>query len=382
MQINFFLLALLCCYIGVTCWQLGFYRLVFARLAYGTPPKSRLQERQKNSLSLPFSVIICARNEADNLRMNLREVLHQDYSGDWELIVVDDASSDDTPQILSAFQQEYPRLKVIRLVSKLFPGKKYALEQGIAASRYEQILLTDADCVPASTRWLAGMAKAMGSSPETEIVLGYGPMRRSTEPINPWVRYETAVTAMQYFSFASIRMPYMGVGRNLAIKKSVFQRVGGFALHQHIPSGDDDLLINAGATTRNVAACLEPDAFVFSTGKKTLREWLVQKRRHLGAATAYRWQHQILLASVSLSQVLHYFLGALLLLSGYQLALVLFCYALRLIVLRSVYRGVFSLFQCSDLLRQVLWMDILQAIYAGIFVPLFLLDKRENKPWA
>ncbi len=382
MQINFFLLALLCCYIGVTCWQILFCRLVFARVAFGTPQRSRLQERQKNRLPLPFSVIICARNEADNLRMHLREVLHQDYQGDWELIVVDDASSDETPQILSNFQQEYPRLKVLRLETKPFPGKKYALEQGIAASQYEQILLTDADCAPASTQWLAGMAEVMGSRLETEIVLGYGPMRLSTEPINPWVRYETAMTAMQYFSFASIRMPYMGVGRNLAIKKSVFQRVGGFAPHQHIPSGDDDLLINAGATARNVATCLEPDAFVFSSGKKTLREWLVQKRRHLSAASAYRWQHQILLASVSLSQVLHYFLGAILLLSGYHLSLVLFCYALRLIVLRSVYRSVFKVFQCSDLLRNVFWLDILQAIYTGIFVPLFLMDKRKKTPWA
>ncbi len=381
MQTNFFLLALCWCFFGATLWQLFFWWGVFARFAFYSKQKNRLQERQKNTLPPPFSVIICARNEADNLCRYLPRILAQQYDADWELILVDDASTDDTPTVLREFQEKNPRLRVIRIDNKSFPGKKYALEQGINASKYAHILLTDADCEPAGVFWLSHMAESLYRKPETEIVLGYAPMKTTAGALNRWARFETAHTAIQYFGFALAGMPYMGVGRNLAFKKTVFERVGGFSKHLDIPSGDDDLLVNAAATSTNTGICANPASFVFSENKTTWQQWLQQKRRHLGASSTYRPAHQLLLASLSLSLVLHYFFLLLLLLSGWNVHLLAMAYCLRMITLMIVYTGAFSRLQCSDLIKWVPLLDVLLAIYYGIAVPYYLIFSRKSVEW-
>jgi glycosyltransferase involved in cell wall biosynthesis len=355
--------------------------VVFARFAFYAKQNNRLQERQNNTLLPPFSLIICARNEADNIRRFLPAVLAQEYVSDWELLLVDDASTDETALVLRAFQAEYPRLNVVQINGKTFPGKKHALEQGIKACKYSNILLTDADCQPASPFWLSGMAETAFQHSETELVLGYGPMYEVPGMLNRWARFETAHTAMQYFSFSLAGMPYMGVGRNLAFTKPAFERTGGFTTHHHIPSGDDDLLVNAVARPDNTAICIAPEAFVFSAAKTTWRQWLRQKRRHLGASSGYRPIHQFLLASLSISQVFHYFFLLILLLSGYHLPALFVAYGLRMLVLHIIYAGVFSKLRCKDLLRYVFILDVLQTIYFGIFVPFYLIFRHKSVEW-
>lgn len=381
MQTNFFFLALLGCYAGVTLWQIFICCGVFARFALYAGEKNRLQESQKNTLPPPFSVIICARNEADNLRTFLPAVLNQQFTGLWEVLVVDDASTDETPAILVSFQEVYAHLRVIRLDEKLFAGKKIALEQGITACKYPYILLTDADCQPAGPHWLEQMSLAMTNHPDTEIVLGYGPMKAGAGMVNAWSRFETAQTAMQYFSFALAGIPYMGVGRNLAFKKALFNRVGGFTSHALIASGDDDLLVNAASNRRNTVICTAEESFVFSESKTTWKDWLTQKRRHLSASSAYRTVHQLLLASLSLSHVLHYFFLFLLLVTGSFLKIALLLYALRMLILMLIYRSVFSRLNCSDLFSRAPFYDIILAVYYGIFVPVYLMAGGKTTAW-
>lgn len=381
MQTDLFLLALLWCYIGATLWQLLICCGIFARFARYPKEKNRLQERQKNRLVPSFSLIICARNEAENLRLHLPAVLEQKYAGEWELLLVDDASTDGTPALIRSLQEQYPQLKYLRLNEKAGSGKKYALEKGIAAGRYDHLLLTDADCEPAGPFWLDQMAIALTRQLETEIVLGYGPMKETGGMLNRWVRFETAHTAMQYFSFALAGLPYMGVGRNLGFKKQAFKRVGGFEEHLHIPSGDDDLLVNAAGTRRNTVICTVPETFVFSEGKTTVRNWLLQKRRHLRASSAYHPAHQGLLASISLSQVFHYFFLLMLLLFSKDLLLPLSLYVLRISILFWIYRSVFSTLRCKDLLAWFPLLDVLLTVYYGIFVPLYLLTGRKKLAW-
>lgn len=381
MQTNFFLLALLWCYFGATFWQLLFHVGIFARFAFFSKQNNRLQERENNTLPPPFSLIICARNEAHNLRRFLPVVLAQEYVSAWELVVVNDASTDDSALVLQLFQAENPRLKVVQITDKTFPGKKYALEQGIKACKYPNILLTDADCRPASPYWVSNMAETAFQHPETELVLGYGPMDKVPGMLNRWARFETAHTAMQYFSFARAGMPYMGVGRNLAFKKTTFERMGGYSSHLHIPSGDDDLLVNAVGTKGNTAICAMPESFVFSAAQTTWKQWLRQKRRHLGASTGYRLTHQFLLASLSISQVFHYFFLLILLLSGYHLPALFVAYGLRMLTLHIIYAGVFSQLRCVDLLRYVCILDVMQTIYYGVFVPFYLISSRKSVVW-
>ncbi|MEP6617350.1 MAG: glycosyltransferase, partial [Ginsengibacter sp.] len=222
--------------------QILYYLVFFSRLAF-------YQSKQKNiTQTHPVSVIICARDEAANLTKNLPGALLQKYSTTHEVIVVEDNSLDESKYILEAFQKTYRQLQIVELKqeARFIPGKKYPLTVGIKTAKYEVVLLTDADCVPVSENWIHKMQSGYGT--ETEIVLGYGAHKKNEGFLNKLVRWETFHTALQYLSYACAGMAYMGVGRNISYKKTLFYRHKGFASHNHIASGDDDLFINTAAT--------------------------------------------------------------------------------------------------------------------------------------
>ncbi len=332
-------------------------------------------------LPFPVSVVVCARNEAENLQRHIPLWLAQEYAGEWELVVVDDASDDATPAILRSFQQNNPRLRVVRMAEKKSLGKKAALTQGVAAARYEQLLLTDGDCAPTGIHWLAHLAKGLAETPQTEIALGYAPLVPAPGLLNSWARFETAYTALQYLAFAHVRIPYMGVGRNMAWKRSLFRQAGGFVRHADVPSGDDDLLVNAVAQPGRVALCLDPASFVYSAAKTTWGGWFRQKQRQLGSSLRYRWWHQLVLGAVAATHTLHYLAALLLLLAFYHPVLMLSVWLLRLGVVLLVWRRVFRGFQERDLLAWVPLHDILLSIYYAGFVPFTFLRGRKGVRW-
>lgn len=324
------------------------------------------------------SIILCARNEAANLRHHLPGWLQQEYPGPWELVVVDDASEDDTGAVLQEWQEQHPRLRVVTITEKRHPGKKQALAQGIATARFDILLLTDADCRPAGPHWAEKMTAPFLDNQAFEFVLGYGPMAPGRGFLARWTRFETAFIAMQYLVCARAGMPYMGVGRNLAFLKRVFERVNGFSQHTHLASGDDDLLVNAAANGRNTTWCADPQAFVYSAGKTTWEGWARQKRRHLSAGVAYRWRHQMLLGMLGMSYTLHYFLLFCFLLMGAVPKTVLFLWLSRTIVLYLMYRRSFSILREPGLLSHFPIYDALLAVYYGAFVPTVLIGKKTH----
>lgn len=286
---------------------------VFIQLLFwGNLAGGALQRIRRRGAAMPLldgrqpmvSVVVCARNEAANLQKHLPFLLQQQYPN-FEIIVVDDASTDETAAVLSAFQRQNPRLlRILTLTDKTTIGKKRALAAGIAAAAGDWLLLTDADCQPVSEEWIATMMQAR--LPDTEIVLGYGAYRNNGTWLHRWVQWETIFTAIQYFSAAAIGDPYMGVGRNLLYKKALYHRVNGFSSHAHLPSGDDDLLVNAAATARNTAYCLHPDAWTISEPQATWAGWLRQKRRHASVGGQYRLRHQVALAALAVSYLVFY----------------------------------------------------------------------------
>lgn len=361
---------------------------LIARLPDATPPHSQ-QEAWKGNLTpvqqQGVTVLICARNEAFNLRRYLPVVLEQASPVPFEVLVVDDASSDDTPDVLTFFQKQYAHLNVLRLATKNFPGKKYALTQGIASAKYDLLLLTDADCQPRSAQWLAVMSAPLREHPSIEVVLGYAPcaLANTTLPINwldRWIRFETAHTAWTYFAFARLGLPYMGVGRNLALRKQAFARVGGFTAHLHLPSGDDDLLVSAIATHHNTATCLDPRAVVFSEGKKTWLGWYNQKRRHLSTGILYRPTHRMLLGALALAHSGH--LAALLVLTFSTWGICAWAlWVMRIIVVWVRW------FQTSRLLREpqltpyVPVLDAMIGTYFGVFGLILAFSKKRHTEW-
>lgn len=260
----------------------------------------------------PLSVIICARNEALNLREFLPVVLEQDYP-EFEVVVVNDRSWDGTDDILKDLAGRYAHLKIVTIGEgeKFIAGKKFAVTMGIKAARYDWLVFTDADCEPASANWLSGMQQP--DNDKTEFLLGYSPYLRKPGLLNALIRFETFFTAVNYLSFALKGMPYMGVGRNMAYKKALFFKNKGFAAHMHIPSGDDDLFVNAHANKRNTAIRIHKDTQVWSAPETSLGAYLRQKKRHFGAGRFYKAKHKFVLSFQIIFQFLFYvFLIALL----------------------------------------------------------------------
>ena len=157
----------------------------------------------------PVSVVICAHNEFLHLRDNLPSILHQDYP-EYEVLVVNHFSDDDTPYLLRKLQEQYPHLHVVTIEEELnfFTGKKFPLSIGIKSARYDRILLTDADCRPVSDQWIRWMSS--GFDQRKEIVLGYGRYRYNKGLLNALIRFDTLHIALQYLGFALAGRPYMG----------------------------------------------------------------------------------------------------------------------------------------------------------------------------
>lgn len=246
-----------------------------------------------SSQAPPVSIIICARNEEENLRRLIPEIMAQDYPT-FEIVVVNDQSWDTSQETLSSFKITYPNIHVIELRENQIQmeGKKFALALGIKGAKYDELLLTDADCYPDSNNWVKKMMQAKGS----DVTLGYSPYQKKKGLLNAIIRFDTMYVAMQYLSFARAGLPYMGVGRNLAYKKELFFNKGGFKKHAHIASGDDDLFINSVANKKNTAIVIDKESFVYSIPKTTWGEWFYQKKRHLTTAPFYKAKHKILLS--------------------------------------------------------------------------------------
>jgi len=249
----------------------------------------------------PVSVIICARNEAANLKEFLPSVLQQQYSR-FEVIVVNDKSNDATADVLAALQKEYPVLRVLYNANETLRGKRNALLLGIENARHEWLVFTDADCMPVSAQWLQHIVEPLHSG--KEIAIGYSPQSSGTGFLNALVRYDTFITALQYAGFALAGIPYMAVGRNMAYTKTVFNLSENFH-SSHLPvSGDDDLLVNELANSNNTEVVLHPDSFVVTKSLSTWRAWLQQKKRHYSAGHHYRLVHRVALGLFYVSWLL------------------------------------------------------------------------------
>ena len=233
------------------------------------------------------SVILCAHNESENLSRYLQALLTQDYP-EYEVIVVDDGSEDSTRSVIESYMVHDPRLHMtfVPYGARVRSTKKLALTLAAKSAQYDYLLLTDADCVPESKHWIASMMA--GFQPGTDIVLGFGAYFAEKGHINRLVRYDTLFNGLHYLGAAICKHPYMGVGRNLAYRKSLFFESGGFTRMMDNRAGDDDLFVNHVATKTNTAVVINRESYTWSLTKKTMKEWWQQKRRHLSVSPNYK----------------------------------------------------------------------------------------------
>lgn len=248
------------------------------------------------------SIVIAVKDGSDSIAKHFNEFLSQDYPL-FEILIVNDHSSSEQQKKLEELVHGLTQVALYHSTVK--PGKKQALSLGIEKAKYDLILCTDADCLPADQGWIKSMvARCTGDN----LVLGYSPYKPGRGLLNCFVRFETLMTGIQYLSWAIAGRPYMGVGRNMLYPRKLFQREDPYKNQEHIPYGDDDLWVQLAARKTNVEVNLDPTSFVYSDPPPSWRSWFKQKHRHLSAAHHYQmtswWQPGL----YGMALVVHWFL--------------------------------------------------------------------------
>ena len=320
------------------------------------------------------SVIICSKNEESNLRKYLPMILNQNYSN-YEVIVVNDQSEDNTNFLLKDLQKINKNLEIVNIDSHVREkkGKKFALTLGIKTAKHKYLLLTDADCEVLSKDWISNMAQEFI---DKDIVLGYSNYLKSKGLLNKVIRYDTFFIAQQYLSFALKGNTYMGVGRNLGYKKSLFFDNKGFASHINLASGDDDLFIQAIAKNDNVSICISHQSHTISECTNKWSVWKNQKRRHLTTSPLYKNKIKFFLAISSIFQILFWLTLIILLavskgLYVYIVTLVFF----RLLTSYIVYYKNMKLLKAMDVYIIHPFYEFVNLISQVIFVLLNMINK-------
>jgi biofilm PGA synthesis N-glycosyltransferase PgaC len=322
--------------------QLWYYLGYFRRLAF-------YKKTDLPSYTPPASIVICAKNEDHNIVELLPFIFEQDYP-EFEVVVVNDCSYDNTADILKEFAKRHSNLKIVTIKQDEYysHGKKVALMMGIKGATHEHMLLTDADCKPNSKDWLRNMMQHF--TPETEIVLGYGGYENQKGFLNKMIRFDTFIIALQFLSFALAGKTYMGTGRNLAYKKSLFFKMKGFASHYHIESGDDDLFVNEAANKQNSKIEISVHSHTISKVKTTFRSWFRQKRRHVTTFKHYNTGSKFRLTMIGFSQYLFFISFITLLIMQFEPVILLSLFALRLLIQILIFNKSMKLLNEKDLL--------------------------------
>ncbi|MCH2231027.1 MAG: glycosyltransferase [Crocinitomicaceae bacterium] len=351
--------------------QFLFLALIFSRLAFH-------KNRVKNPNSKGVSILIAARNESENLFKNLPFILEQDYS-EFEVIVINHQSMDDSKYILDAYQREYKNLKVISLERSqhLKYGKKLPLTIGIKGAKYNQLLLTDADCKPTGNQWLKSMSSYFTS--KHQIILGYGPYIKSKGLLNKVIRFDTAWIAMNYLSMAKAKIPYMGIGRNMAYTKEVFDKVNGFKSHYSISSGDDDLFIQEAAKKKNYTINLAPESFCYSTPPASWSRWIKQKSRHYTTSERYKVIKKLMLGIYPLSLLIMMISFVTLVFDSNFIWISLVIFTFILLIKWIILGRSFSKLKESKFIALLPLLDIAYAILTPIMY--YAIDKTDKNKW-
>lgn len=284
-------------------FQILYYLIVYGRVAFFKENKLTTDEKQKYTPSV--SVVMCVKDDAYNLEKKLPIILEQEYPN-FEVVVVNDASKDETEYVLRVLQEIYPNLNVVNLYNNVngFLGKKYPLSLGIKSAKNEIILLTESDTMPLNYNWITTMVK--GFKQKKDIVLGFTNFEQKPTFLNTLMHYENLTSAMNYLGNAILNNPYMGQGRNMAYKREFFFETGGFISQYNISVGDDDLFINKNANSKNTSVIINKESINLSSPKEKREEWVIQKKKHFKSMSHFKLKDKIISTLMPFATLLIY----------------------------------------------------------------------------
>lgn len=318
--------------------------------------------RTVSTVSNAVSVVVCAHDELENLRELLPVLLAQDHP-EFEVLVVNDRSNDDTYDFLREESARDTRLRMVNVnhLPLHADAKKYGITLAVKAAKHDIILLTDADCRPATRSWITAMSSEFDE--QTNFVLGFSPYVKLPGLLNLFIRFETLFTALQYLSMARLGNPYMGVGRNLAYRKSLFLNVKGFNDLLPVRGGDDDLFVNRHAKNKTTKVSTGYDAVTFSKPKQTSYDFFQQKIRHLSVGRKYRSRHKVILGVFIVSFLLAWITGLVQIPFSDELIWIISALVLRVLLLTVAVHLISKRFGHKFELWAVPFLDFLFVIY-------------------
>lgn len=315
-----------------------------------------------------LSVVIAARNEADFIALCLSDLTVQTYPPDrFEVIVVDDESSDQTAQIVQKFASLHANIHLLN-VGDQFPemaAKKRPLSVGIQAAKGDWIVTTDADCRVPKT-WLAQMSAYMSHT--TDVIIGYSQIKRSGDKLTFFEKLQGCdfLTLMSAAAgSANLGYPLAATGQNFAYRKALFEQVGGFQKVAHRPSGDDVLLLQImRKNTKNpIAFAMHPNSFASTHRTETPSSFWRQRKRWASNAAFQIRLNPIFFAYILIVFGLHASLPLHLIFYPANAVLALTCFVLKACAdWIVVHRGAKN-FGRTDLLSMWPAWEILQPFY-------------------
>lgn len=286
---------------AITFIELLYYYLLYARFAFRRTPAMP----EIGLDAPPVSVIMVVKDAAAALLKTLPRLLNQHYPN-FELVIVNDNSKDDTQLLLLEYQQQYPNIHVVNLDSAVtsIRGNKYAMSIGIRCAKYENLVFTDAECAPTSVHWLEHVAGQF--SDNTHIVLGYSTYQKRNNPFNRLLHFDTMVAAMQYFSLALAHSTYRGDHKNIGFSKTLFYKQKGFAAHNHLVYGDEDIFISKASNQKNTAIVYSPESFTVLQRSAYYNYWCHHKEGLLFTRKYNTVKNRFLLNAYGIVNLLFY----------------------------------------------------------------------------
>ncbi|MBM3168641.1 MAG: glycosyltransferase [Bacteroidetes bacterium] len=343
-----------------------FLLVVFGRTAWYS------SSSKKSAVTYPeegVTVLVTARNKYQYLKVLIPKLFEQDYPK-FDVLIVNDQSTDRTKRLLEDLLIKYPKLRsvTIKYTPKHLTAKKFALTLGFKVAKNDVILLTEADSLPSSNQWIRKMTAPVREQGKT-FALGYSGYTQPSSTLGRWVKFESLLKALFFLSFSLWKAPFMGVGRNLCYRKSFFMEVKAFKGFWDVQGGEDALFVNAYATGKNTQVVIDPQAITTSECTENWKEYLAQEKQVFQAERNLKVEDKRKVGIYAISQALYWIGGIGLLLyfgigfDWIQFSFVLACMLARTLLLSRVIRSATFKLEGTRPTFNVLLFDLIYIAY-------------------
>lgn len=346
-----------------------FYVLLMLFLNFGQQKLKPFILESSND-STPFSVIVPFRNEADNLGILLKSFEKLDYpSEQFEIILVNDFSSDNFLPIIEKFKTILPNLSCINLSNQFVASKKAALTFGISQAQFDWIITTDADCI-VPKNWLKSYHQKIINDKPLLIagLVRYYPISNSLDRFQALDLLSLQAALLGTFG---LQKPMLCHGANLCYSKKLFYELNGFKSHQHIASGDDVFLLEAAAKKYpdKVMVLNSLEAIVTTNPEPTLKALLSQRTRWAAKAASYNnWNIKIVGLMVFMMNILCLLSGILTLFSLYSAQLFWLIFLIKFNIDALILYQMAKFFKQESALKSYLLSSLLYPLFSVISV--------------